>query len=52
VANHEIHAGSEHPDCEYDRRCLGDTDAAVALDDAQQLQQLGSVEQADHTQEP
>jgi len=52
VTDQEVHASAERPGDEYDRDHLGDTDAVVALDDGQQLQQLVSVEQVDQPKEP
>ena len=52
VTDQEVHASAECPGDEYDRDHLGDTDAVVALDDGQQLQQLVSVEQVDQPKEP
>jgi len=47
----EVHACAEHPYNEHDRHHLDDANVAVPLDDVQQLQQFGRVEQADETQE-
>jgi len=52
MTDQKVDACSKHPHNEYDAERLGDTDAAVALDDVQQLQQLRCVEQVDETQEP